>query len=51
MKSRNDYNRRPYLGQVRREVATYQRFKALTAAWIALSIDRSRLRIVLLRDA
>jgi hypothetical protein len=51
MKSRTDYIPRPYLEQVRREVATYKRFKALTAAWIALSIERSRLRIKLLRDA
>ena len=51
MKSRTDYIPRPCLDQVRREVASYKRFKALTAAWVALSIERSRLRIKLLRDA
>ena len=50
MKSRTDYIPRPCLEQVRREVASYKRFKALTAAWIALSIERSRLSIKLLRD-
>ena len=51
MKSRTDYIPRPYLEQVRREVASYKRFKALTGAWVALSIERSRLSIKLLRDA
>ena len=51
MKSRTDYIPRPYLEQVRREVANYKRFKVLTAAWVALGIERSRLRIKLLRDA
>lgn len=51
MKSRTDYIPRPCLDQVRREVASYKRFKALTAAWVALSIERSRLRVKLLRDA
>ena len=51
MKSRTDYIPRPYLKQVRREVAYYKRYKVLTAAWIALSIERSRLSIKLLRDA
>jgi hypothetical protein len=51
MKSRTDYIPRPYLDQVRREVASYKRFRVLTAAWVALSIERSRLRIKLVRDA
>jgi hypothetical protein len=51
MKSRTDYVPRHCVGQVRREVANYKRFKTLTAAWVALSIERSRLRIKLVRNA
>lgn len=51
MKSRTDYIPRPCLDQVRREVASYKRFRALTATWVALSIERSRLRIKQLRNA
>src|SRR5260370_22371452 len=47
MKSRTDYVPRHCVGQVRREVANYKRFKTLTPAWVALSIERSRLRIKL----
>ena len=46
-----DEDRAVLVARVRREVASYKRFKALTAAWVALSIERSRLRIKLLRDA
>lgn len=51
MKSRTDYIPRQCVAQVRREVANYKRFKTLSAAWVALSIQRSRLSIKLLRDA
>ena len=51
MKSRTDYIPRPCLEQVRREVANYKRFKTLSAAWIALSIERSRLSMRLTRTA
>jgi hypothetical protein len=51
MKSRTDYIPRPCLAQVRREVANYKRFKTLSAAWVALSIERSRLSIKLVRTA
>jgi hypothetical protein len=51
MRSRTDYIPRQCVAQVRREVANYKRFKTLSAAWVALSIQRSRLSIKLLRDA
>jgi len=51
MKSRTDYIPRQCVAQVRREVANYKRFKVLTAQWIALEIERSRLQIKLARIA
>lgn len=51
MKSRTDYIPRQCLGQIRREVANYKRFKALSAQWVALGIERSRLAIRLARTA
>lgn len=43
MKSRTEYVPRDYLPEVRREIRNYKRFKALTAEWIALSIEQGRL--------
>jgi len=51
MKSRTDYIPRQCVVQVRREVTNYKRFKILSAAWVASSIERSRLCIKLVRDA
>lgn len=49
MKSRTEYVARECLPEVRRQIANYKRFKALSAQWIALSIEHSRLRIKLAR--
>lgn len=49
MKSRTDYIPRQCVTQVRRQVANYKRFKALSAEWVALGIERSRLQIKLAR--
>ncbi|MGA2366256.1 MAG: DUF6788 family protein [Steroidobacteraceae bacterium] len=49
MKSRTDYIPRQCVAQVRRQVANYKRFKALSAQWVALGIERSRLQIKLTR--
>ncbi len=49
MKSRTDYIPRQCVAQVRRQVDNYKRFKALTAQWVALAIERSRLQIKLAR--
>ena len=43
MSSRSEYVPRDYLPEVRREIRNSKRFKALTAQWIALSIEQSRL--------
>jgi hypothetical protein len=45
MKSRTEYVARDYLRELRREIANYKRFKALTSAWIALSIELGRLNM------
>jgi hypothetical protein len=50
MKSRTDYIPRQCVAQVRRQVANYKRFKALSAEWVALGIERSRLQIKLARN-
>jgi len=49
MKSRTEYIARECLPDVRRQIANYKRFKALSAQWIALSIEHSRLKIKLAR--
>lgn len=49
MKSRTDYIPRQCVAQIRRQVASYKRFKALSAEWVALGIERSRLQIKLER--
>ncbi len=49
MKSRTEYVAREYLRDVRRQIANYKRFKALTTQWVALSIEQSRLRMKLAR--
>jgi len=50
MKSRTEYIARDNLRAVRRQIATYQRFKALTAEWVDLSIEHSRLQMQLARQ-
>jgi hypothetical protein len=43
MRSRTEYVPRDCLPELRREIRTYKRFKALTEQWITLSIEQSRL--------
>jgi len=45
MKSRTEYVPRESVREVRRQIASYKRFKALTTKWIALSIERCRLKM------
>jgi hypothetical protein len=45
MKSRTEYVPREHVPELRREIRLYQRFKALTAQWVALSIEKSRLKM------
>jgi len=49
MRSRTEYVARECLPEVRRQIANYKRFKALSAQWVALSIEHSRLRMKLAR--
>jgi carbamate kinase len=49
MKSRTDYVARDQVCEVRRLIANYKRFKALTTEWVDLSIEQSRLAIKLAR--
>jgi hypothetical protein len=49
MKSRTEYVPRDCIRDVRREIRNYRRFKALSAQWIALSIEQSRLKMKLAR--
>ena len=44
MKSRTDYISRDAVNDVRRQVGNYKRFKSLSAEWVALSIEQSRLK-------
>ncbi len=46
-KSRTEYVSRDRVVALRREIAAYKRFKALTTEWISLSIERSRLKMKL----
>jgi hypothetical protein len=51
MKSRTDYIARDNVAEVRRQIAIYKRFKALTAEWVELSIEHSQLEMKLARNA
>lgn len=50
MKSRTEYIARECLREVRREIDSYKRFRALTIEWIALGIEQSRLKMKLARS-
>ena len=49
MRSRTEYVAREGLRDVRRQIGNYKRFKALSAEWIALSIEQARLKMKLAR--
>src|SRR5947199_1422701 len=44
MKSRTEYVPKDQVAVTRQELAAYQRFKKLTAQWLKLGLQRSRLR-------
>src|SRR6266545_4366084 len=50
MKSHTEYVPKREVGTVRKEIAMYQRYKKLTAQWVALALQRSRLRMQLARS-
>lgn len=43
MKSRTEYIRKEFVGDIRRQISHYKRFKKLSTEWISLSIEHSRL--------
>lgn len=51
MKSRTEYVRKECVGEIRRQIRNYKRFKKLNADWVALSIEHSRLAMKLMRDS
>ena len=51
MRSHTEYVPKREVAMVRKEIAVYQRYKKLTAQWIDLALQRSRLRMQLGRSA
>ncbi len=51
MKSHTEYVPKDQVTIIRQEIAVYQRYKKLTAQWIDLALQRSRLRMQLARSA
>lgn len=49
MRSRTDYVPRSALPELRPQIRNYKRFKSLTAEWVALGIEHSRLKMKLAR--
>ena len=47
MKSRTEYVRREWVTELRRQIATHKRFKRLVDQWIDLSIEHSRLTMLI----
>ncbi len=51
MRSRTEYVRPTEAAQLRRELAEYKRYKRLTARWVGLSLQRSKLQLKASRAA
>jgi hypothetical protein len=45
MRSRTEYVRPQEVAQLRRELAEYKRYKRFSARWVALSLQRAKLRV------
>lgn len=50
MKSRTEYIRREFVGDVRCRIRNYKRFKKLSVEWVALGIEHSKLSMKLRRS-
>jgi hypothetical protein len=50
MKSKTEYIRKEYAAEIRQQIRNYKRFKKLSAEWIALSIEHSKLSMKLRRE-
>lgn len=44
-RGRTEYVSRDFVSDVRRQIENYKRFKELTAEWVDLSIEQSRLKM------
>jgi hypothetical protein len=51
MKSRTDYVRPSDVADLRRQIATYKRFKKLVTRWVDLAIEHSKLKSQLTKQA
>jgi hypothetical protein len=49
MRSRTEYIRKEWVSEIRRQIKQYKRYKQLTAEWVSLSIERSKLSMKLER--
>ena len=47
MKSRTEYVRKECVSDIRKQIANYKRFKKLSAEWVALSVEHSKLSMKL----
>jgi ferredoxin-NADP reductase len=45
MRSRSEYVRREHLAALRKETATFKRFKTLISRWVGLALKASQLRV------
>jgi hypothetical protein len=45
MKSKTEYVRAPHVDDMKKQVDTYKRFKALVEKWIDLSIEHSKIKM------
>ncbi len=47
MRSRTDYVRREFVDDLKKQIATYRRFKKLIKRWVDASIQHSKLKLAL----
>lgn len=45
MRSRTEYVRPEFAGEIRKQIATYKEFKKLIDSWVQLAIEHSRLKM------
>lgn len=50
-KSTTQFVRPPFVPQVRKQLAAYKKFKALTDKWVALALELSKLKMEIARSA
>jgi hypothetical protein len=50
-KSTTQFIRRPFVAQVKAELATYKRFRRLTEEWVELALQAAKLRLQAAKEA